>query len=448
MGKDTIFTGQPLLSQMTNLLDKREVLRLSRSYGGERYVKSFDGWQHLVVMLYAVIMRFDSLREITTSLLAEANKLSHVGITNMPRRSTLSDANARRPEAFFGAVYRHLYERYRGLLCLRRTASRSAIRVNSTALAYSALSSDSRQAGGRHHWEDRLFIIDSTTITLFSNLLFKGVGRNPKRGKKKGGLKVHEIIQANEGVPCDVCFTSAAKHDSFMLVPEKLSSGDILAMDRAYIDYAKLQRLTELGVTYVTKMKKNLKYEQKTDIVYSSTNALVARREQEVEFVKAGKDGIEIRHKARIITYYDKEKAKLVSLLTNDSDLGAEDVIAIYRRRWQIETLFKQMKQNFPLRYFYGESANAIKIQIWVILIANLLLTIMRRQLKREWSFSNLATVVRILLMCYVNFYAFFESPEKRWETILSNRSPAPPEPDLFGWRGSEFRNEQPMIEC
>ena len=415
MSKDTIFIGQPLLSQMASFLDKRDVMRMSRSHGGERYVKSFDGWQHLMVMLYAVIMRFDSLREITASLLAEANKLAHVGIMNMPRRSTLSDANARRPEAFFGAVYKYLYERYKG-----------------------SLSSDSRQGKNGRHWEDRLFVIDSTTITLFSNLLFKGAGRNPKTGKKKGGLKVHEIIQANEGVPCDVCFTSAAKHDSFMLVPEKLSSGDILAMDRAYIDYDKLQRMTELGVTYVTKMKKNLKYEKKTDVVYSSTDGLVARREQEVEFVKACKDGTEIRHKARIITYYDKEKAKLISLLTNDSDLEAEDVIAIYKRRWQIETLFKQMKQNFPLRYFYGESANAIKIQIWVILIANLLLTIMRKRLKRKWSFSNLATVVRILLMCYVNFYAFFEYPEKRWETILSSRSPGPPEPDLFNWRGLE----------
>ena len=97
MSKDTIFIGQPLLSQMASFLDKREVMRMSRSYGGERYIKRFDGWQHLMVMLYAVIMRFDSLREITASLLAEANKLAHVGIMNMPRRSTLSDANARRP---------------------------------------------------------------------------------------------------------------------------------------------------------------------------------------------------------------------------------------------------------------------------------------------------------------------------------------------------------------
>lgn len=87
-------------------------------------------------------------------------------------------------------------------------------------------------------WFNRLKIIDSTTITLFSNLVFKGVGRHPKIGKKKGGVKVHTIIHANEGVPADVRFTSAATHDSFMLIPSHLSKGDIIAIDRAYINYA------------------------------------------------------------------------------------------------------------------------------------------------------------------------------------------------------------------
>lgn len=106
----------------------------------------------------------------------------------------------------------------------------------------------------------RLKIIDSTTISLFSNLLFKGVGRHPQTGKKKGGIKVHSIIHANEGVPSDICFTSAATNDSFMLVPATLNRGDIIAMDRAYIDYAKFQQMTERGIVYVTKMKKNLQY--------------------------------------------------------------------------------------------------------------------------------------------------------------------------------------------
>lgn len=106
--------------------------------------------------------------------------------------------------------------------------------------------------------------------------------------------------------------------------------------------------------------------------------------------------------------------------------------MAIYRKRWEIELLFKQMKQNFPLKYFYGESANAIKIQIWVTLIANLLLMVMQKGLKRQWSFSGLATMVRISLMYYVDFYSLFNNPEKDWENVLAEASEVPPEPTLF----------------
>lgn len=139
-------------------------------------------------------------------------------------------------------------------------------------------------------------------------------------------------------------------------------------------------------------------------------------------------------HHARIITYVDikKTKAKLVSLLTNEMDMESEDIVEIYRKRWEIELLFKQLKQNFPLRYFYGESANAIKIQIWVTLIANLLLMIMQKRIKRTWSFSGLATMYRIMLMYYVNPYSFFEAPEKDWVKLLEETETSPPEPTLF----------------
>ena len=102
-----------------------------------------------------------------------------------------------------------------------------------------------------------------------------------------------------------------------------------------------------------------------------------------------------------------------ISLLTNDMTSDPLEIMDIYHKRWAIELLFKQIKQNFPLKYFYGESANAIKIQIWVTLIANLLLMIMWRRLIRSWSFSGLATMVRITLMYYVDFYSLFNHPEK-----------------------------------
>ena len=401
MGKSTHFFGQPVYGQLIRSLDRDKIIEISRKNGGEKYVKSFDGYTHLLTMLFAVIMRFDSLREIEAAMTAEVRKLHHIGIEKVPKRSTLSDANARRSEKFFEGVYRDLYD------CNK-----------------DKLSSDSRR-NGCEEWIKRLRIIDSTTISLFSNAIFKGVGRHPKTGRKKGGIKVHSVIHANEGVPCDVQFTSAATNDSFMLTPNYYQHNEIVAMDRAYINYEKFEELTEKNVVYVTKMKKNLTYEILVDCMDMNADGKMEYREQVVVFRKEG-----ISHIARIITYVDIKKGKqpkLISLLTNDFDMPQETIVAIYHRRWQIESLFKQIKQNFPLRYFYGESANAIKIQIWVTLIANMLLSLLQCSLERSWSFSGLATMVRIFLMYYLNLHTFLNQPDADLKIMLELAAEAPP---------------------
>ena len=406
MGKSSNFFGQPIFGQLIKSLDRKKIAEMSRKHGGEKYVKSFDGYTHLLTMLYAVIQRFDSLREIEASMTAEVRKLHHVGIDSVPKRSTLSDANARRSEKFFEEVYRDLYEANKAIL-----------------------SSDSRR-GGTEEWIKRLRIIDSTTVSLFSNTIFKGVGRHPKTGRKKGGIKVHAVIHANEGVPCDVQFTSAATNDSFMLAPNHYKHNEITAMDRAYINYAKFEELTDRGVVYVTKMKKKLSYEILVDCIHQKSQGVMEYREQIVVFRKGN-----INHIARIITYVDIKKDKQpkpISLLTNDFDMPLETIVSIYRRRWQIESLFKQIKQNFPLRYFYGESANAIKIQIWVTLIANLLLSLLQSTLKRRWSFSGLATMVRIVLMYYLNLEKFFNQPDADLNKMIAEVSKSPPQKPDF----------------
>ena len=268
MGKSTHFSGQPLYCQVIKLLDKSTIFRLSRKYGGEHYIKRFDAWTHLVVMFYTVIMRFDYLREIMASLQTESRKLCHFGIRLMPSLSTLSDANRRRPEIIFESIYRDLYTTYRNIL-----------------------SSDSRKNRDRA-WIKRLQFIDSTTITLFSNLLFKSVGRHPKTCKKKGVIKVHTVMHANEGIPSDIKFASDATNDSFMLRPSVLNKGDIIAMNCAYIDYEKLETLTLRGVLYVTKMKKNLKYSVLEDYMYQTTEGFMEVRIQHVTFSKVLKGGV------------------------------------------------------------------------------------------------------------------------------------------------------------
>ncbi len=307
MPKSTNFTGQPIYNQLLSLVNKEKITKIGRKGNHERYVKKLDGYSHFVIMLYAVLMRFESLREIVIGMLSESHKLHHLGIDYMVKRSTLSEANNSRKNEFFEQIYFSLYQKYKNDLADSRT---------------------------NKSWEHLLHIMDSTTITLFSNVL-KGAGRNPKQGKKKGGIKVHTVLKAEEGVPYSIHFTSAATHDHVMLSKLKLTNGAFLAMDRAYIDYKVFQELTDDGVFYVTKMKKKLRYIQKGGHYLVNEDGLVILSDHKIELKKD-----DITHISRKIEYWQEKKESSSVLLTNNFDLEPEEIIAIYLRRWQIESLF------------------------------------------------------------------------------------------------------------
>ena len=340
MGKDTNFTGQPVFNQLLKLITRQTVEQLSKNTpGSEAYIKKLDGYQHLVIMLFAVFNHFDSLREVEVGMQAEAHKFAHLGLDYMVRRSTLSEANCRRPSVFFSQVYTLLLKKYAPVLA------------------------DSRTTKEQKEWEKLLYMMDSTTISLFDNIL-KGVGRNPKTGKKKGGMKVHTLMKYLEGVPMVVDLTSAAKHDHYLLKKIHLPKDSTLAIDRAYIDYAQFQRFTEEGVCYVTKMKKKLKYSVLSSVIYVNEKGFVVAKEEKIVFEKD-----ELRHESRKVEIWEENKRESVVLLTNNFEFSFEDLREIYRRRWAIETLYKQLKQNFQLHFFYGDSVNAIETQTWVVLI-------------------------------------------------------------------------------
>ena len=397
MGKVTNFSGQPVYNQLLNLLDKQKICEISKkTLKSESYVKKLDGYTHLVIMLYGVLKHFDSLRELEIGMQAEAHKLHHLGIDYMVRRSTLAEANKRRPQEFFANVYSHLLSKYGQFLADSRPKKKGKDEIKAK------------------DWERLLYMMDSTTISLFDNIL-KGVGRHPKSGKKKGGMKVHTVMKYLVGVPMVVQLTSAAKHDHYLLKEVHLPKDSTLAMDRAYIDYAQFQRLTDEGVCYVTKMKKNLKYKVLESVTYVNPNGLVEYQDQKVLFEKG-----DLKHESRRIEIWYRDKKQSVVLLTNNFELTLEDVEEIYKRRWAIESLYKQLKQNFPLHFFYGDSINAIQVQTWVVLIANLLCTIISRKIKRQCAFSQIVTMIRLMLMYYVDFTGFMEDPEKVWNEISS----------------------------
>lgn len=390
MSKSTNFSGQPIFNQLLKFIDKSEIKKIAKHHGAERYVKKFTTYNHVVVMLFVALEGYQSIREVIVGLLANAHKLSHLGLSYLVRRSTFSEANQRRSSKVFGDIYMSVY------------------RNHVSNLADSRLSDADLR---------RLYIMDSTTITLFKDIL-KGVGRNPKEGRKKGGIKAHTIIKSSENVPCLVRYSAAVRHDHMFLDEVlNLPSGSIITFDKGYVDYAQYEAFTQKLVWYVTRLKDNALYTARKEFDIPDDADSGVLKDEEIVLLYGNKK--DQQHRARRIAYWDNENNRLFEFITNNFDLEAEKIALIYKKRWQIELLFKQLKQNFPLKYFLGDNENAIEIQIWIAMLANLLITLVRSKVKRSWAFSNMMSIIRQQLMNYINIYAFLENPEKSWMEII-----------------------------
>ncbi|GHT24862.1 hypothetical protein FACS189430_10570 [Bacteroidia bacterium] len=196
-----------------------------------------------------------------------------------------------------------------------------------------------------------------------------------------------------------------------------LEAGSFITFDKGYVDYAEYERFTKEDVFYVTRLKDNAKYDagEEYDIPDEADSGVLKDEEIVLYYGKDGKK----KHRSRRIAYWDAENQRLFEFITNNFEITAEKVAMIYKKRWQIELLFKQLKQNFPLKYFLGDNQNAIEIQIWVSMLANLLLTLVKSKVKRNWAFSNMASVIRQQLMNYINIYRFLEDPEGSWRQVI-----------------------------
>ena len=415
MSKDTNFIGQPIFGQLINFLDKGSIKRASKELEADKYVKKFTSYKHVVVMLFTVFEGYHSIRDTVLGLLSHANKLQHLGLDYIVRRSTLSDANARRPNELFAKVYYDTYKRHKDILSDSSLSKKDMI---------------------------RLYIMDSTTITLFKEIL-KGVGRKPENGKKKGGIKAHTIIDSQDNMPCFIRYTEAAKHDHVLLKDVDLPENSVICFDKGYIDYEQYEVFTRKKIWYVTRLKDNALYVAKQEFDIPDDAHAGVLKDEEIELLY-GKNKV-LRHKARRIAFWDDENGRVFEFITNNFDLSSEEITLIYKKRWQIELLFKQLKQNFPLKYFLGDNENAIIIQIWAAMIANLLLSILRSKIKKQWAFSNMMSIVRHQLMSYINAYSFFEDPERTWRKVIAEERERErirknnPQTTLFAQQGAYF---------
>ena len=389
MDKNKTFVGQPLLSQILDTIPSTILSAANRKHQANRYYKRIPLRVHLVSLLYGVFSYCNGLRELCEGLLACEGKLLHLGFDKAPARSTLSDANTNRSYLVFETIYFELLKKYHSFI------------------------SDSRLKGLSIN---NLKIIDSSTIQLFSEIL-RGVGRNRlDGGRKKGGIKVHTMMDAFSGVAEFVRMTEARVHDRKFLYHLDLPANSFLVFDKAYNLYSQFDKWSKRKIWFVSRMKDNAVYHV-TKVLVDKTkkkNVQGVIKEQLITVGYKNVAGEIVRVKLRRITFI-ADDGKLYIFLTNNFSLPAWQVSRIYKCRWMIEILFKQIKQNFPLRYFWGNSANAIKMQIYCVLIAQLLMVVIRKKAATKKSFANMITVIRLHLMSYVELFEFIKDTYKAW---------------------------------
>lgn len=387
MSKSNYFSGKSVFGQLISLIDDKIINNSVKECDSDRYTKKFTTKDHLISMLFCSFAKCNSLREISGAMLGLSGKTEHFKLKHIPKKSTLSDANKKRDVEVFEKIYHKLLQEYGWVL------------------------SDSRI---KEVIKKQVKIFDSSTISLFKDIM-ACVGRNPKSGKKKGGIKIHTVINADEIVPSLVWFSPATVHDHNFLEKLKCDDNTIYVFDKGYNDYKAFKHFSDQKTGFVTRIKDNANYQiivqnEVLDKIHSGV------LEDQIIEIEVNDNEKTSKLKLRKVRFYDRENKREFEFLTNLFEMRADMIAALYKIRWQIELLFKQLKQNFPLKYFLGDNENAIKIQIYCVLIVNLLIAVIKKKLKRSWAFSNLVSFCKIHLFNYIHLMKFLENPEKDWE--------------------------------
>ena len=402
MGKDIEknLVGQPIFKQVMDSLPRNKFDLLVSKHKSDRYYKTYSSWDQLVTMLFGIFSRCDSMGEVCDAMKTLQGKLSYLGLDSSPAKSTAGDGLRDRGNELFKDFYFELIKHFEPLLSVSRKPG-----VSFT----------------------HFYAFDSTTISLFSDIM-KGVGRNTKgEGKKKGGLKVHMMIDVHSDTAKYATISEARMHDKNFLKHLVLPKGSMIVFDKAYNHYLQFARWTRGSVNYVCRLKNNAVYE--TIEVLSETT--LADKEYGVSKV----EHIHVNYREdkqsktlclRKVTYKD-EKGRVYQFITNNFEITADEVAFIYKNRWSIELMFKKLKQNFQLHYFYSETENGIKTQVWCTLIAHLLLMVLRAKSDTQKAFSTIAALVRIYLISHLDVYWVIENCRRTYvkNVKTKNKSPA-----------------------
>jgi transposase len=305
----------------------------------------------------------ESLRDIETCLNSHQEKLYHIGFRGDVSRTTLADANERRDWRIF-QDFGHV---------LISTAQRL---YQSEPIALEL--------------KQPLYAFDSTTIDLCLSLFPWAEFR-----KTKAAVKMHTLIDLRGPIPTWVAITTGKVHDVRMLDEMPVTKDAFYAMDKGYIDFARLYAIHQQGAFFVIRAKDNLKCKR---LYSNSKNKDVGVRADQIITLVTQKSKNGYPERLRRVSFVDKERNKRLVFLTNNFDIPAEAVAAAYKQRWQVELFFKWIKQHLQIKSFIGTSINAVKSQIWVALCIYLLVAITKKKLDIPCSLYTFLQILEVNL--------------------------------------------------
>jgi hypothetical protein len=355
--------GQTVFSQVIDFLPKKKFRQCVNRYEGDYRIRSFKCYDQLLCMAFAQLTYRESLRDIECCLRAMQGRLYHMGIRGKVARSTLADANETRDWRIYADFAQILIHEARRL-------------YSDTDFGLDL--------------KETVYALDSSTIDLCLSMFPWARFRTTK-----SAVKLHTLLDLRGSIPTFIWITDGKVHDVNALdhlVPEP---GAIYVMDRAYLDFQRLYHMHQHSAMFVTRTKTN------TGLRRLYSNAIDKSQNIRCDQVVMT-TGVDSRKdypdKLRRIKFFDVEKGRSFTFLTNQFSLPAITIADLYRCRWQVEIFFKWIKQHLRIKSFYGTSENAVKTQIWIAVSTYVLVAIMKKRLRIDLSLYTILQILSISL--------------------------------------------------
>ena len=343
--------GRTVFAQLMGELPKYEFDKCVRRYRGDHRVRSLSSYEQFLVMGFAQLTYRESLRDIETCLRALGSRLYHSGIGQPTARSTLADANEKRDWRIFSDFAHVLIEQARSLY------------------AEEPFGAELKQAA---------YALDSTTIDLCLSLFPWAKFR-----RHKAAIKLHTLLTLRGCFPTVVILTTGKVHDVNILDQLVYEAGSFYIADRGYLDFGRLHRIHRCGAFFVTRAKKNSRFQRRYSRAVDKTTGL---RFDQTVVLTGFRSHQQYPDAMRRIGFRDPQTGKRFVFLTNNFNEPALTIAQLYRCRWQIELFFKWIKQHLRIKAFYGTSENAVRIQVWIAIAVYVMVAILKKRFRLSAS--------------------------------------------------------------